>query len=92
MNGRDPEKDFIAQALHNTYWLREKTRPVLNLESWITPVLVFTNAFIQGTAPVKGVRIVNKKFLLNILQRSSAKAQNSAVWENREKIRNALRL
>jgi hypothetical protein len=35
VNGHDPEKDFIAQALHNTYWLREKTRPVLVLRERI---------------------------------------------------------
>jgi hypothetical protein len=41
-------------------------------------------------APVKGVTIVNKKFLLNILQRPNAKAQNLAIWEGREKIREEL--
>jgi hypothetical protein len=86
LNGHDPEKDFIAQALHNTYWLREKTRPLLNLEPWITPVLVFTNAFVERTAPVNGVVIVNKKFLLSMLQRSNKKAQTKVIWENRDKI------
>jgi hypothetical protein len=90
VNGHDPEKDFIAQALHNTYWLREKTRLVMNMEPWITPVLVFTNAFVERTAPVKGVVIVNKKFLLTILQRSNTKAQTKVIWENRERIREGL--
>jgi hypothetical protein len=54
VNGHDPEKDFIAQALHNTYWLKEKTRTALNLEPWITPVLVFTSAFVEWTAPIRG--------------------------------------
>jgi hypothetical protein len=30
VNGHDPEKDFVAQALNNTYWLREKIR----LDGW----------------------------------------------------------
>jgi hypothetical protein len=90
VNGHDPEKDFIAQALHNRYWLREKTRPVLNLEPWITPVLVFTNAFVERTAPVKGVKITNKNYLLSILLKPNSKAGDSAVWENRAKILQAL--
>jgi hypothetical protein len=90
VNGHDPEKDFIAQALNNTYWLREQVRSLIDAQVWITPVLVFTNAFVERMAPVKGVTIVNKKFLLNTLQRSNAKAQNLAIWEAREKIRKGL--
>ena len=86
VNGHKPEKDFIAQALNNTYWLRETVSKVLSVEPWITPVLVFTNAFVERFAPVKGVVVVNKKFLLNILQRPNLKVQNSAIWEQREKI------
>lgn len=90
VNGHEPEKDFIAQALNNTYWLRDKVCSAINTEPWITPVLVFTNAFVERTAPIKGVTIINKKYLLNILQRQQSRAQNLAIWENREKIRQAL--
>lgn len=90
VNGYDPEKDFIAQALRNTYWLRDQVGQVLKVEVWITPLLVFTHAFVERTAPVKGVRIINKKYLSNALTRPNAKAQAVAVWENREKILQAL--
>lgn len=90
VNGRDPEKDFIAQALNNTYWLKDKIHTIANVDPWITPLLVFTNAFVERTAPVKGVTMINKKFLLNILQKKNGKSQNSAIWENREKILKAL--
>jgi hypothetical protein len=90
VNGHDPEKDFIAQAMNNTYWLREQVRSLIDAQVWITPVLVFTNAFVERMAPVKNVTIVNKKFLLNILQRPNAKPQNLAIWEGREKIRKGL--
>ena len=85
----DPEKDFIAQALNNTYWLRDKIRSLVDVEIWIVPVIVFTNAFVERTAPVKGVRTINQKFLLDLLQTSTSNAQNLAVWEKREKIRSA---
>ena len=90
VNGKDPEKDFIAQALNNTYWLRDKIGSIVQAEIWITPILVFTNAFVERTAPVKGVTILNKKFLLNVIQKPNNKSPNSLVWENRERIVKAL--
>ena len=90
VNGHEAEKDFIAQALKNTYWLRDEIRKAINTEIWITPVVVFTNAFVERTHPVKGVTIINKKYLPNVLQRPNPKAQNLSVWESREKILEAL--
>jgi hypothetical protein len=90
VNGHEPEKDFIVQALKNTYWLRDKIYQVLSVEVWITPLVVFTNAFVERTAPVKGVTIVNKKYLSNALAKPNTKAQGAMVWENREKILKAL--
>jgi len=90
VNGHEPEKDFITQTLNNTYWLRDKLQALINIKIWITPVLVFTNAFVERTGPVKGITILNKMFLLNMLQQQSLKGQNLSVWENREKVRAAL--
>jgi hypothetical protein len=90
VNGHEPEKDFIAQTLKNTYWLRDRIRNAINVEVWITPVLVFTNAFVERAAPVKGVTIINKKYLLGVLQRPNPKARNSLVWERRKEISEAL--
>jgi hypothetical protein len=90
VNGHDPEKDFVAQALNNTYWLREKIRLAVGVETWITPVLVFTNAFVERSAPIKGVKLLNRKFLLKDLQAQNAKSPNPVLWENRDKIRDVL--
>jgi hypothetical protein len=90
VNGQEPEKDFIAQALKNTYWLRDRIRSAINVEAWITPILVFTNAFVERTAPIKRVVIINKKYLPNVLQRPNPKARNSLVWEGRKEISEAL--
>jgi hypothetical protein len=90
VNGHAAEKDFIAQTLNNTYWLRDKILTTTNIDVWIAPVVVFTNAFVERTDPVKGITITNKKFLLGILQKPNVKPQNPAVWENRERIMKAL--
>lgn len=63
VNGKMPEKDFAGQALKNSYWLREETERLLKVKPWITPVVVFTNAFVKFGKPVKGVRVINRKFL-----------------------------
>ncbi len=90
VNDREPEKDFIAQALRNTYWLRDRIRETTGLEIWITPIVAFTNAFVERTSPIKGVRIVNQKYLLRILQESHYGRQDAALWEKRKKIESML--
>ena len=87
VNGKMPEKNFIAQALKNAYWLRDEISQVIGVKPWITPVVVFTNAFVSPTKPIKGVSIINKKYLPVILQRQGRQnATNVQVWEQREKI------
>jgi hypothetical protein len=90
INGHEAEKDFIGQALSNTYWLRDTILSEIQAKAWITPVVVFANAFVEPTASVKGVRIINWKYLLNTLHRQAAKGRNSGVWQNREKLQKAL--
>lgn len=85
VNDKPPEKDFIAQALKNTYWLRDEIEKATGSKVWITPVVVFTNAFVQAGKPVKGVSVVNKKYLPSLLKRPVRSEQGLAdVWEARE--------
>lgn len=87
VNGKLPEKDFIAQVLKNTYWLREEIEKVIGSKIWITPVLVFTNAFVQAGKPIKGVYIINKKYLINLIQRQGRSMFGlGVVWETRQKL------
>jgi hypothetical protein len=87
VNGKLPEKDFIAQALKNSFWLKDEISKLIGPTPWITPVLVFTNAFVSATKPIKGVRVVNKKYLPPILNSPvSQSATTAQVWEQRGKI------
>lgn len=90
VNGHEPEKDFITQTLRNTYWLRDKLRQEVRVTAWITPILAFTNAFVEPTPPVKGVVIVNKKYLVNALQKPGGKGQSATIWSSRDKVRETL--
>jgi len=87
VNGKPPEKNFIPQALKNTYWLRDELEKMIGIKIWITPVIVFTNAFVQAGKPIKGVHIVNKKFLPGLLQRQARFTSSlRQIWEAREQI------
>ena len=46
--------------------------------------------FVVPTPPVRGIVIVNKKYLVNTLQKPSGKGQAAAIWESREKVLAAL--
>jgi hypothetical protein len=87
VNRRRPEKDFIAQVLKNTYWLRQEVGKVLGEEPWVTAILVFANAFVPRLPPIKGVRIINKKYLLEAIQSGGrGSAVNAQLWEKRGEI------
>jgi hypothetical protein len=91
VNGKLPEKDFIGQALRNSYWLRDEISQIVGSKPWITPIIVFTNAFVLPTRPIKGVSIVNKKYLLNVLHKTNRpNAVNAQVWKQKENIENRL--
>lgn len=88
LNQRRPQKDFIAQTLKNTYWLRELIGQVIGEEPWVSALLVFTTAFVARASPVKGVRVLNRRFLLEALQDGSRAAPvNQRLWEGREELR-----
>jgi hypothetical protein len=87
VNGDEPEKDFVGLALKNSYWLREEVERLIHVKPWITPIVVFTNAFVKFGKTPKGVRVINQKFLLRTLQSShSNSSANTIVWENHDLI------
>lgn len=66
VNGKPPEKDFIAQVWRNAYWVRDLLKNTADLVVEVTPILVFPNAFVTGRG-MKGVRVINKKYLTKII-------------------------
>lgn len=92
LNDHPTEKDFIAQTLSNVYWLREKINPIINYNVWIYPIIVFTNAFVPFAPPIRGIHMVNIKFLLNTFEKlNNEHPINQRVWEKREAIYTALK-
>ena len=92
VNGKPPEKDFIAQALKNAYWLKDMVGKIIGQTPWITPIIVFTNAFVPPTKPIKGIHIINKKYLSALLQRNiGSNTLHTQIWEEKDEIMNRLK-
>lgn len=91
VNGHPPEKNFIAQTLKNTYWLRDQIGGIIGHKPWIKSVIVFTNAFVEPGKPIRGVSVINRKYLVNFIQRSSKpKHENEILWMKRDEVESLL--
>lgn len=88
VNNRYPEKNFIKQVLQNTYWLRGQLEEIVGQQAlWVNPIIVFTNAFVPPSAPIKGVKVINKKYLPNELMHPRSKSYKMEhIWEARERV------
>jgi hypothetical protein len=69
-DGQPFEKDIVAQAVRNAVWVHDVLRNVIDVDTYVVAVLVFTSAFVPKLPPVRGVRVVNKRYLLSLLQQA----------------------
>lgn len=58
LNGRPTQKDFVKQTWRGCYRLRE----IVDAE--VTPLLLFTDAFVRGRICVRGVRVLPLEWLV----------------------------
>lgn len=92
LNNHLPEKDFISQTINNAYWLREKINLIFESNVWIFPIIVFTNAYVPFNPPIKGIHIVNIKYLISTLEKiNNENSLNEQIWEKRESILSLLK-
>ena len=73
VNGHPSEKDFIAQSWRNAFWVRDVLKNTAEIDVMIKPILVFSNAFVTARRPVKGIQVINKKFLVDTILREHSK-------------------
>lgn len=92
LNNHLPEKDFITQTLNNAYWLRKRINSIIESNVWIYPIIVFTNAYVPYLHPIKGIHIVNIKFLISTFEKiDNNNPLNTQIWNKRETIFNLLK-
>jgi hypothetical protein len=81
IGGQQPEKDFIAQALRNTMWLKQRIKETTGLDPWIQPIIVFTRAFVREWKPIRGVLVRNQKYLVEAIEKTRAnETLTSRLW------------
>ncbi|MCE9613131.1 MAG: NERD domain-containing protein [Lentisphaerae bacterium] len=81
INGKPPEKNFIGQVLHNVIWLKQEIKRQTGEEVWVSAALVFANAFVEWHRPIKGVHVINRKFLGKFLDESRPRRKISGLAE-----------
>ena len=83
LNGHPTEKDFINQTLGNCLWLKEWIKQNLQMDAWVTGVIVYTNAYVEVRQPIRGVHVINKGFLQRFLERQRDNPRAGELWERR---------
>ena len=83
LNGHPTEKNFVHQTLSNCLWLKDWVKQNLQMDAWVTGVIVFTNAFVEVRQPVRGIHVINKGYLQRFLERQQDSAGAMRLWEQR---------
>jgi hypothetical protein len=83
INNKRTEKDFIKQTLRNTYDIRDEIMSILGISLYVTPVLVFTNAYFSPIPKTKGVFILNKTTLLKFILSGKEQQNREVIWKKR---------
>lgn len=73
LNGRPTEKDFIKQTWRGCYRLRGI------LDADVTPLLLFTDAFVRGRLYVRGVRVLPLEWLVGEILGAKERHHRAAV-------------
>lgn len=82
-NGRPFEKDFVKQAWSGCYRLRE----ILDAE--VTPLLLFTDAFVEGRVTARGVRVLPLSWMVGEILKSESRHDLQSVKSAVAKLSNA---
>ena len=64
LNGAPPTKNFLNQTWSQTYHLRDFLKKQTAKEWKVKPILCFTRAFVSVRQPVKGIIVVNIRYLV----------------------------
>jgi hypothetical protein len=87
INGYIPEKNMIRQCLNNLFELQAIVEQNTGRKTWVTAILVFTDAYVQIRMPIKGVTVTYAKNLQWVI-RNKERGQKPApeLWANLDKL------
>jgi len=73
------EKDFIKQVLSQCFWLKKQLADSTGRMPFVNPLIVFTHAFVKIYKPIKGVKVLNKKWILEHITQSKYKIRQEEL-------------
>jgi len=91
LNGHAFEKDVLKQTHGNVYWLRDFLKAKCGIEVWINAAIVFPNAYVSVRRTIRGVDIVNAKYLGRWMSKVRGNPQIArALWPQVQELKAAL--
>ncbi|OVE73932.1 hypothetical protein BVX94_02335 [bacterium B17] len=92
LNGKPMLRDPVAQMTRNIKWLRGEIREKLDCSTWITSILLFTNAIpvspkgkpVLRLQPVHRMNIIGKGHLRYLIESYYPKTPRRRIWNRRE--------
>jgi hypothetical protein len=67
--------EFVAQTHRNLFWLRDFLKERFGVEAWVNAAIVFPNAYVTVRRPLRGVDVINAKYLERWLARQRGNPQ-----------------
>jgi hypothetical protein len=90
VNGTFPEKDFIKQAISNTYWLKQELDRITGEVTWVNAIIVFANAYVPKLYVVNNIVVTSKRYLTENLSKIDQKPSKINLWPHVEQIKASL--
>lgn len=82
-NGSPIEKDILSQTLNNTLSLGKHLGGYAEREVWVNGILCFTQGFVQVRGRIKGIHVLNIKWLLKGLEEGKTNSDLADwLWEH----------
>lgn len=78
INGHGLEKDFLSQSYAEAMALKDYLKKATGKNFYITPLLVFTRAFVKVSDKARGVEVLPAKWLVERLSRGSGERLDEA--------------
>ena len=84
INGRKQGQEFYWQTLRNSEYIRDEFSRLVGIKVHVTPVIVFTHAYVPYLPAFSQVFLMNQKYILRFIEGSGPQKYARAIWSKRE--------
>lgn len=81
-------EQFLKQTHRNLFWLRDFLKHQFGIEAWINAAIVFPNAYVSVRRPLRGVEIINSKYLGRWMNKARGNPQTARhLWQRIQEVK-----